>query len=73
MFIAIVLTMAFSGANGRQPEGYDPADPVRITAWAPQGTSFVNGMLAALQILFTWVSARYRVSDAIIAPRRILC
>lgn len=55
MFSAIVLTLAFSGAQGRNPSGLDPADPVRITAFAPKGTTFVAGLNAILNILFTWV------------------
>lgn len=55
MFVAIVLTLAFSGAQGREPAGFDPADPVRITAFAPKGTTFVQGFNAMLNILFTWV------------------
>jgi hypothetical protein len=54
MFIAIILTMAFSGAQGRQPTGIVEGEPVRITAWAPPGTTFVEGFNAVLTIIFTW-------------------
>lgn len=55
MFIAIILVLAFSGAQGREPAGFEPSEPVYITAWAPKGTTFVQGMNAMLNILFTWV------------------
>lgn len=55
MGISIILTLAFSGAQGREPSGYDPSQPVYITAWAPKGTTFVQGFNALLNILFTWV------------------
>lgn len=53
MFIAIVLNLAFSGAQD-YPAGYDPTSPVYITAWAPPGTTLVEGFNACLAILFTW-------------------
>ncbi|CAO1629251.1 unnamed protein product [Sympodiomycopsis kandeliae] len=55
MFIAIVLTLSFSGAQGREPAGFISSEPVTITAWAPKGTTFVAGLNACLNILFTWV------------------
>lgn len=56
MFIAIILTLAFHGVQGANPavEGGITA-PVRITAFAPKGTTFVDGFNAFLNIVFTWI------------------
>lgn len=54
MFIAILLVMIFTGVQGRNPVGMD-AGPPTITAWAPEGTTFVDGFNAFLNIVFTWV------------------
>ncbi|CAO1618710.1 unnamed protein product [Parajaminaea phylloscopi] len=53
MGISIILVLAFSGAQGRKPAGFDPNEPVYVTAWAPKGTTFVQGFNALLNILFT--------------------
>lgn len=72
MFIAIILTLAFSGAQGRKPAGYDPSAPVYITAWAPEGTTFVQGFNAMLDILFTWVGqVSFRQLVALWFPRQL--
>ncbi|PWN41759.1 hypothetical protein IE81DRAFT_324256 [Ceraceosorus guamensis] len=55
MFISIVLVIVFTGIIGKNPAGLKPDEPVRITAWAPEGTTFVEGFNAFLNILFTWV------------------
>lgn len=60
MFIAILLVLIFSGIQGREPAGFDPADPVRLTAFAPTGTTFVDGFNAFLNIVFTWVGEYMR-------------
>lgn len=55
MGIAILLVLIFTGIQGKEPAGFDPAEPVRITAFAPEGTTFVDGFNAFLNIVFTWV------------------
>jgi hypothetical protein len=55
MGIAILLTMIFSGIQGRNPVTLEAGTPVRITAFAPPGTTFVDGFNAFLNIVFTWV------------------
>lgn len=73
MGIAIILTLAFSGAQGRNPAGFNPDEPVVITAWAPKGTTFVAGFNALLNILFTWVGQIvYPVSSACTPPPCLL-
>jgi Transmembrane amino acid transporter protein len=55
MSIAILLTLIFTGIGGRSPVNVLPEAPVIITAWAPAGTSFVDGLNAALNITFLWI------------------
>ena len=55
MFISILLVLIFTGIQGPYPDVKHFDEPVRITAFAPAGTSFVNGVTALLNILFTWV------------------
>jgi len=55
MAIAILLVLIFSGIQGREPAGFEASDPVVIHAWAPEGTTFVQGFNALLSIIFLWV------------------
>jgi hypothetical protein len=56
MGIAILLVLIFSGIQGRNPVALaEGGEPVRITAWAPEGTTFVDGFNAFLNLVFTWV------------------
>lgn len=55
MFIAIMLTMIFTGIQGAPDVESMDLGKVYITAFAPKGTSFVNGLSAFLNIVFTWV------------------
>lgn len=42
---------SFTGVQGKEPTGFNPAEPVRITAFAPKGTTFVDGFNAFLNIV----------------------
>ncbi|CBQ73658.1 related to neutral amino acid permease [Sporisorium reilianum SRZ2] len=55
MFISIMLVMIFTGIQGPNPDVKDFNEPVRISAFAPAGTGFVNGFSAFLNIVFTWI------------------
>ncbi|UZJ51566.1 hypothetical protein CBS101457_000886 [Exobasidium rhododendri] len=55
MGIAILLVLIFTGIQGREPVTIEPGKPVKITAWAPEGTTFVDGFNAFLNLVFTWV------------------
>ncbi|SNX84979.1 related to neutral amino acid permease [Melanopsichium pennsylvanicum] len=55
MFISIMLVLIFTGIQGAHPAVDDFDEPVFITAFAPKGTSFVNGLSAALNVIFTWI------------------
>jgi len=59
MFVAIVLGMAFAGAEDHPIVGYvgkyPTAGPVAISAFAADGTTFVDGLNAALNITFLWI------------------
>ncbi|KAK0542294.1 hypothetical protein OC846_006778 [Tilletia horrida] len=57
MFVSIVLVLIFSGIQGKHPANAPDPENVKITihAFAPPGTTFVQGFNAMLQIVFTWV------------------
>lgn len=55
MFISILLVLIFTGIQGAHPAVDDFTDGVLIHAFAPKNTSFVNGLSALLNIIFTWV------------------
>ncbi|EPQ26919.1 uncharacterized protein PFL1_05554 [Pseudozyma flocculosa PF-1] len=55
MAISIFLVLIFTGIQGRNPAVADVTAPVRITAFAPEGTTFVDGFNAFLNIVFTWI------------------
>ncbi|KAK0542061.1 hypothetical protein OC846_006857, partial [Tilletia horrida] len=57
MLISILLVLIFSGVQGHHPANAKDlvAKPIVITAWAPEGTTFVQGFNAMLNIIFTWV------------------
>ncbi|KAN0065156.1 hypothetical protein ACQY0O_001653 [Thecaphora frezii] len=55
MAISIFLVLVFTGIQGRNPNVANVTAPVRITAWAPEGTTFVDGFGAFLNIVFTWI------------------
>ena len=57
MLIALIMTLAFAGAEST-PVGYDPARPVTIRAFAAPGTTFVAGLSAALNISYTFIGVR---------------
>ncbi|ORY80240.1 transmembrane amino acid transporter protein-domain-containing protein [Leucosporidium creatinivorum] len=54
MFICTILTIAGHGAQAH-PNGWAEGDPITITVWAPEGTTFVQGMNALLNIVYTWI------------------
>lgn len=55
MFACVVLTIAGHGVQGL-PNGAIPGeDEIVLTVWAPEGTTFVQGMNALLGIVYTWV------------------
>ncbi|QRG40331.1 hypothetical protein FDK38_004797 [Candidozyma auris] len=53
MFVAVVLSMAFAGVQSH-PAGYD-GTPVEWNLWPAKGTTFVQGMSAMLNIVYTFV------------------
>jgi hypothetical protein len=52
MLVALILCLAFAGAGG--PVGYT-GGPITIRAFAPPGTTFVAGLNALLNIVYTCV------------------
>ncbi|KAL9933473.1 hypothetical protein V8E36_007649 [Tilletia maclaganii] len=57
MLLSILLVLIFSGIQGKHPAtAPDPETVIiKITAFAPKGTTFVQGFSAMLNIIFTWV------------------
>ncbi|PVH20980.1 hypothetical protein CXQ85_004496 [Candidozyma haemuli] len=53
MFVSVVLSMAFAGVQD-YPAGYD-GSPVEWNLWPAKGTTYVQGMSAMLNILYTFV------------------
>ncbi|SGZ54636.1 CIC11C00000004316 [Sungouiella intermedia] len=53
MFIAVVLAMAFAGVQDH-PYGFD-GTPVTYHLWPKEGTTYVEGMGAVLNIVYTFV------------------
>ncbi len=54
MFVAVVLSMAFAGVQDH-PEGFKPGKPVHWNLWPEEGTTYVSGMSAMLNIVYTFV------------------
>lgn len=52
MFIAMVLCIVFAGIQ-EHPDEWDPTVPIEWNLWPAQGTTYVDGMNAMLNILFT--------------------
>lgn len=53
MFIAVILAMVFAGVQSH-PFGYD-GTPVEFRAFPAKGTSYIDGMAAFLNIVYTFV------------------
>ncbi|KAK9898346.1 hypothetical protein P389DRAFT_32478 [Cystobasidium minutum MCA 4210] len=54
MLIALILCLAFFGVEDA-PAGFMPEVPVTVRAWAAEGTTFVQGFNAFLNIVYTFV------------------
>lgn len=55
MFIAVILSMVFAGVQ-THPNGYDSLQkPVQYNLWPEKGTTYVDGMSAMLNIVYTFV------------------
>lgn len=54
MFIAVLLSMIFAGIQDH-PEGYEVGTPVHWNLWPVEGTTYVSGMSAFLNIVYTFV------------------
>ncbi|ODV94526.1 hypothetical protein PACTADRAFT_76162 [Pachysolen tannophilus NRRL Y-2460] len=53
MFIAVLLSLIFAGIQ-THPDGWD-GTPVQYNLWPVQGTTYVSGMSAFLNIVYTFV------------------
>lgn len=54
MFVAVILSMVFVAIQGN-PNGFVSLVPVTYNLWPEKGTSYVNGMAAVLNIVYTFV------------------
>ncbi|PWZ00254.1 hypothetical protein BCV70DRAFT_107454 [Testicularia cyperi] len=55
MFIAIILTISFTGAQGEPAVEGGLTSPVVVSAFAPKSYTWVDGTNAVLNIVFTWI------------------
>jgi len=62
MLIATLIVICGHGVQGL-PNGYDPTMPITHSVWAPEGTTFVQGVNALLNVVY--------VSLAISLPRKL--
>lgn len=53
-FVAVILCISFA-ATQAYPQGYDPEIPVKWNLWPEKGTTYVDGMSAMLNIVYTFV------------------
>ncbi|CUM67923.1 uncharacterized protein PRCAT00005635001 [Priceomyces carsonii] len=54
MFIAVILAMVFAGIQSH-PDKFEPLIPVKWNLWPAEGTTYVAGMSAMLNIVYTFV------------------
>ncbi|CEP22714.1 MTR1 [Cyberlindnera jadinii] len=54
MFIAVLLAMIFSGVQDH-PDNFIEGEPVKWHLWPQEGTTYVSGMSAMLNIVYTFV------------------
>ncbi|GAA5923456.1 uncharacterized protein JCM15063_003652 [Sporobolomyces koalae] len=54
MFIATLLVIIGHGVQGL-PNGYKPNVPITHSVWAPEGTTFVQGVNALLNVVYTFI------------------
>ncbi|GAA6061996.1 hypothetical protein JCM10212_004274 [Sporobolomyces blumeae] len=54
MFVATILVISGHGVQGL-PNGYDPTVPITHSVWAPEGTTFVQGVNALLNVVYTFI------------------
>lgn len=54
MLVATLIVICGHGVQG-YPSGYDPAVPITHSVWAPAGTTFVQGVNALLNVVYTFI------------------
>ncbi|GAA6010241.1 hypothetical protein JCM10207_005683 [Rhodosporidiobolus poonsookiae] len=54
MFVAALIVMGGAGSQSH-PNGWVPGDTITHSVWAPEGTTFVEGMNAVLNIVYTFI------------------
>jgi len=54
MLIATLIVICGHGVQGL-PNGYDPTLPITHSVWAPEGTTFVQGVNALLNVVYTFI------------------
>lgn len=54
MLVATLIVICGHGVQG-YPSGYDPAVPITHSVWAPEGTTFVQGVNALLNVVYTFI------------------
>ncbi|GAA5899061.1 hypothetical protein JCM6882_004604 [Rhodosporidiobolus microsporus] len=54
MFVCAILVMAGHGAQDH-PSGWTPGLEITHSVWAPEGTTFVQGLNAVLNVVYTFI------------------
>lgn len=54
MLVATLIVICGHGVQG-YPSGYDPTMPITHSVWAPKGTTFVQGVNALLNVVYTFI------------------
>lgn len=54
MLVATLIVICGHGVQG-YPSGYDPTMPITHSVWAPEGTTFVQGVNALLNVVYTFI------------------
>ncbi|GAA6023725.1 hypothetical protein JCM8202_003154 [Rhodotorula sphaerocarpa] len=54
MFVCTIIVLVGHGVQGK-PNGYVPSKPITHSVWAPEGTTFIQGVEGLLNIVYTFI------------------
>lgn len=53
-FVCTIIVLVGHGVQGK-PNGYVPSKPITHSVWAPEGTTFIQGVEGLLNIVYTFI------------------